>query len=111
VSEMFGKHLMQLHGLTAEKATVILDLYPTPNSYVIITVINNLYSVFPRLASQTRLKDTFVNKMAEEGGQLSRWIPCKQKIYNKVTIGPPGGLQISNTRGPPMTCFRRLSNL
>jgi len=26
-----------------------------------------------------------------------------------VTIGPPGTLQISNTSGPPLTWFKRLS--
>jgi len=33
------------------------------------------------------------------------------KSLNEVARGPPGGLQISNTRGPPMTRFRQLSNL
>jgi len=28
-----------------------------------------------------------------------------------VTRGTPSGLHISNTRGPPVTLFRRLSNL
>ena len=29
VQEMFGRHLMQLPGLSADKAAVILEKYPT----------------------------------------------------------------------------------
>jgi len=32
VSEMFAKQLMQLHGLTAEKAAVVVDKYCTPTA-------------------------------------------------------------------------------
>src|SRR6218665_778136 len=39
-------------------------------------------------------------------------IRCKSpNKFNEVTRELPGCLQISNTRGPPMTCLRRLSNL
>jgi len=34
VSEMFAKQLMQLHGLTAEKAAAVIDKHPTPSQSV-----------------------------------------------------------------------------
>jgi len=34
ISEMFAKQLMQLHGLTAEKAAAVVDKYSTPKAYV-----------------------------------------------------------------------------
>lgn len=30
VRDMFAKHLVQLHGLTIDKASAILNVYPTP---------------------------------------------------------------------------------
>lgn len=34
VSEMFGKQLMQISGMSAEKAAAVIDSYPTPKRYV-----------------------------------------------------------------------------
>ena len=31
VQEMFGKQLIQLHGMSAEKARAVIDHYPTPS--------------------------------------------------------------------------------
>lgn len=33
VKEMFAKHLMQLKGVSAEKASAIVEQYPTPKWY------------------------------------------------------------------------------
>lgn len=32
---MFGKQLMQISGMSAEKAIAVLDFYPTPKGYVL----------------------------------------------------------------------------
>lgn len=40
VREMFGKQLMQISGMSAEKAIALLDVYPTPKGYVCVYGVN-----------------------------------------------------------------------
>ena len=45
VQEMFGRHLMQLPGLSADKAAVILEEYPTLHRYLIQLRVPHLTQV------------------------------------------------------------------
>ena len=40
--EMFGRHLFQLPGFSAERAAAVLEVYPTPTQYARISLSGNI---------------------------------------------------------------------
>ena len=68
IREMFGKQLVQLHGLTVEKALAVLEVYPTPNRWV-----TGNGTIFDRLVWDCSTSSALAVELSQSCAKLLIW--------------------------------------